>query len=303
MKSQPVRLARIGTYLTFLAISWWIYNSIQYEQIPHLFDKQDIHYQLTGYGLLFFFLSHLIILYIALRTSKNTKLMSVAGNIVLILGSVSFIALFFHWISLNEMEDDYRGGYSYSGMLKMLWTMQFTHVAFYLAAFFYFLRLSRSAQKPETQAGASNRQIFNSLHRIGILCGSSGMLSVIMLKEMTGNFNRVPWVFIVLFGFVLLPYLQTLTVWLVGYLKEQISGIRNPEITRRIHQAGLVSMIVLLPFMIGLTIKSFLNSTTIRHIYIDPSISVFWLPFLLFLAMLVFSVTTLLGRRNTRIDL
>jgi hypothetical protein len=263
--------------------------------------REDIYTKLAGYGLLVFFLSHPIIFMAAILTSNKSERMSVAGNILLVMGVISFFSLLLHFVALHEIGDDYTYGYSFSSMLKLTWHSQIILSAFFFFALFYFIILDRNRDKNTSSKSISREQIFITLNVLGIVCGLVGILIVlsyfklfqynssdISLKHHLRRYDITP------FGFVILPYLLVLTGWCIKYFKDRRSGWNDEKQKSNINRSGMVALLVSLPLLICLTIFSFLKAPLLfGPIYISGTITVLWLPFYLFLVLLVFSVTAL----------
>jgi hypothetical protein len=305
MKEHSKTLIWICIVLAFISLAWLGYNSFMYRDIPNILVKQNIYTKFIGYGLLLFFFSHLIIILCAILSSKYSQFMSVAGNVLLVLGAISFTFLLLHFVSLHEIEDDFTNGYSFKSMLKLTWQSQIIMICFFLFSLIYFIVLARKGDKIDSTKSISREQIFVTLNVIGIVCSIVGILMVIIyfkfqyfqtdinIQHYLRRYDIVP------YGFIILPYLLVLAGWGIRYFNDRRSGWYDEKQNSNINRSGMVALMVSLPLLIFLTIFCFLKtSASSGQIYISGTITVLWLPFYLFMVLFVFSATALYKFKN-----
>ncbi|NJK97578.1 MAG: hypothetical protein HC905_24135 [Bacteroidales bacterium] len=149
-----------------------------------------------------------------------------AGILLLGIGAVSFIMLFFHFLSLDEMADSIQAGYSHKGLLKMLWTTMFFHISFYIFGVLYFTLLLRAGSSNIVVKSVFREKIFISTHIIGVVCGILGILIALLFLSANER-NFLHRVLIVPFGFVLFPYLLALGGWGYCFIKRSFIGSKR----------------------------------------------------------------------------
>jgi hypothetical protein len=225
--------------------------------------------------------------------------MSIAGIILLVLGVISFIFLFFHFVSLNEIWDDYKSGYSFKSMLKLTWHSQIIMICFFLFSLFYFITLSRAGEKYTSTKSVSREQIFIAINIIGIVCSILGVLLVLFYSQayhvvrLSIGFKIIP------YCLVLLPYLLALAGWGIRYFRDRRSGWYDEKQNSNINRSGMVAMLASLALTIGLAIFYFHKTPVVlSQIDIAGVIMVLLLPFYLFVVLFVFSVTALYNFKN-----
>ena len=158
-------------------------------------------------GILFFFLSHLTIILSTFISLKISPGMSLAGIILIFLGVISLIFLLFHFVALDQLEEDFQYGDPYSNSLKFAWTTQMVLFSFFIYSFIFFIVLAKSKDKYLTTKSISREQIFVAMNIIGIVCGVVGIFLVLLFSQ-AYNVVRLSIVYkIVPYCFVLLPYL------------------------------------------------------------------------------------------------
>jgi hypothetical protein len=299
MKTHTKILIFICIVLSFVNLAWLGFNSYMYLDMPKLIVRTDMYANLATYGLIVFFFSHLIIILSTILSLKNSKSMSIAGIILLVLGVISFIFLLFHFVSLNEIWDDYKYGYSFKSMLKLTWHSQIVMICFFLFSLFYFITLSRVGDKYASTKSVSREQIFVALNIIGIVCSILGILLVLFysrayhIVQLGIGYKIIP------FCFVLLPYLLVLAGWGIRYFRDRRSGWYDEKQNSNINRSGMVAMLTSLVLTIGLTIFYFHKTPVVfKQIDIAGVIMVLLLPFYFFLVLFVLYVTALYNFKN-----
>ena len=85
--------------------------------------------------------------------------------------------------------------------------------------------------------------------------------------------------------FVILPYLVLIFGWGVYALRDKKSGWYDEKQRSDIYKSGAFTLLISIPLMLILFLLNFEK--------IDGSIAILWLPFYLFVVVLVFSLTAL----------
>jgi hypothetical protein len=299
MKTHTKILIFICIVLSFVNLAWLGFNSFMYLDMPKLIVRTDMYGKLATYGLIVFFFSHLIIILSTILSLKNSKSMSIAGIILLVLGIISFIFLLFHFVSLNEIWDDYKNGYSFKSMLKLTWHSQIVMICFFLFSLFYFITLSRVGDKYASTKSVSREQIFVALNIIGIVCSILGILLVLFYSRAYHIVKLGIGYKIIPYCFVLLPYLLALAGWGIRYFRDRRSGWYDEKQNSNINRSGMVAMLASLALTISLAIFYFHKTPVVfKQIDIAGVIMVLLLPFYFFVVLFVFSVTALYNFKN-----
>jgi|ERR1035437_154174 hypothetical protein len=299
MKTHAKTLILICIVLAFVSLVWLGYNSSMYLEITKLFVRPKIYVNLMSVGLLFFFISHLTIILSTFISLKKSPGMSLSGTILIILGVISLIFLLFHFVALDQLEEDFHYKDPYSSMLKLAWTTQMVLFSFFLYSFIFFIVLDKSEDKYETTKSISREQIFVAMNIIGIVCGVVGILLVLLFSQ-AYNVVQLSIVYkIVPYCFVLLPYLLSLGGWGVRYFRDKRSGWYDEKLNSDINKSGMVALLASLGLTIGLAILYFHKIPMVfGQIDIAGVITVLLLPFYCFVVLFVFSVTALHNFKN-----
>lgn len=299
MKTHAKTLILICMVLAFVSLVWLGYNSSMYLEITKLFVRPKIYVNLMSVGMLFFFISHLTIILSTFISLKISPGMSLAGIILIFLGVISLIFLLFHFVALDQLEEDFQYGDPYSNSLKFAWTTQMVLFSFFIYSFIFFIVLAKIKDKYLTTKSISREQIFVAMNIIGIVCGVVGIFLVLLFSQ-AYNVVRLSIVYkIVPYCFVLLPYLISLAGWGIRYFRDKRSGWYDEKQNSNINRSGMVALLVSLGLTLGLAIFYFHKIPDVfGKIDISGVITVLLLPFYCFVVLFVFSVTALYNFKN-----
>lgn len=299
MKTHAKTLIRICMVLAFVSLVWLGYNSSMYLEITKLFVRPKIYVNLMSIGLVIFFISHLVIILSTILSLKKLPGISLAGIILIVLGVISLIFLLFHFVALDQLEEDFQYKDPYSSMLKLAWTTQLVLFSFFLFSFIYFIILARFADKYITTKSVSREQIFVAVNIIGIVCGVVGILLVLLFSQVYNGVQlSIAYKFIP-YCFVLLPYLLSLAGWGIRYFRDKRSGWYDEKQNSDINRSGMIALLVSLGVTISLAIFYFHKIPEVfGNIDIAGVVTVLLLPFYCFVVLFVFSVTALYKFKN-----
>jgi hypothetical protein len=299
MKTHAKTLIRISMVLAFVSLVWLGYNSSMYLEITKLFVRPKIYVNLMSIGLVIFFISHLVIILSTILRLKKLPGISLAGIILIVLGVISLIFLLFHFVALDQLEEDFQYKDPYSSMLKLAWTTQVVLFSFFLFSFIYFIILARFADKYITTKSVSREQIFVAMNIIGIVCGVVGILLFLLFSQVYNGVQlSIAYKFIP-YCFVLLPYLLSLAGWGIRYFRDKRSGWYDEKQNSDINRSGMIALLVSLGVTISLAIFCFHKIPEVfGNIDIAGVVTVLLLPFYCFVVLFVFSVTALYKFKN-----
>jgi hypothetical protein len=299
MKTHTKTHIWICIVLAFISLVWLGYNSSMYLEITKLFARPKIYVNLMSFGLLIFFISHLVIILATILSLKKSQGMSLAGIILIVLGVISLIFLLFHFVALDQLEQDFHYKDPYSSMLKLAWTTQVVLFAFFLYSFIYFIVLGKFGDKYVTTKSVSREHIFVAMNITGIVCSVVGILLVLLFSQVYNGVQLSIVYKIVPYCFVLLPYLIALAGWGIRYYRDRRSGWYDEKQSSDINRSGMVALLASLAFTIGLAIFYFHKiPVAFGQIDITGVITVLLLPFYCFVVLFVFSVTALYNFKN-----
>jgi len=299
MKKQSKILIWICIVLAFVSLLWLGYNSFMYLGITELFSRPKLYTDLMGYGLLFFFLSHLSIILSTLLSLKNSRGILAGGIILIVLGVLSLMFLLLHLLAFDQLEEDFQYGDPYTSMLKLAWITQFILISFFLYSLIYFIILSKIGNRYDSTKSISREQIFVATNITGIVCSIGGIFLVWFYSRAYHNV-QMPVVFkIIPYCFVLLPYLLALTGWRIRYYKDRRSGWYDEKQNSDVNRSGMAALLASLALIIVIVVFFFHKIPEVfDQIDITGVIVILLVPFYLFAVLFIFSVAALYNFKN-----
>jgi hypothetical protein len=294
MKTHTKALIWICIALASVSLVWLGYNSYMYLEVTKLFARPKIYMNLMSIGLLMFFFSHMVIILATILNLKNSRGIQNAAIILIVLGVISIIFLLFHFVALDQLEEDFQYNDPYGPMLKFAWITQLIPFAFFLYSMVYFITLWRTGDNNISTKSVSREQIFVAMNITGIVCSIVGILLVwfyshaYQVVRLTIVYKIIP------YFFVLVPYVLALAGWGTRYFKDRRSGWYDEKQNSNINKSGMVALLVSLALTISLAIFYFHKIPEVfDKIDITGVIVVLLLPFYLFVVLFLFSVSAL----------
>ncbi len=283
------KLAKISRWaaivLGIICAIWLVYNTVQYFDVYKWFEpEKEIFGTFVFIGLIILFFSHIIInLAVVTNLSKRSSNF-ISGIVLLIFGAVSFIALFFHWGALSDIGKEYPMGLEINNELKAAWLAHILHFSFIIYSLIFLFR-NNKIQGKNQQSSLIGEQLFVSLNIIGIVCGITGLLIVLVDFFFRANPESWKWAIIPYSLLVLIPYLLVLSGWSFTAISDKKSGWYDEKQKYDIYKSSTFTLLVSIPAMLLLFLFNFNK--------IDGMSSILWLPFYLFVILFIFSVSSL----------
>jgi len=271
--------------LCILNILWLAYNTNQYLIVSKWFNSKEILVMLIFIGLLVLFFSHFIINLSIVLSLKKQSSTFLSGIVLLIIGSISFIAMFFHWGALTDILKEYPAGLEINNELKAIWVSHILHFSFIFYSLIYLIRILRLQRETKPLSSRIGEQLFVSLNIIGIVCGITGLLIVLVDFYFRANPQSYKWAIIPYSLFVFIPYLFVLSGWIFQAINDKQSGWYDEKQKFDIYKSSTFTLLVSIPIMFSLFLFNYNN--------VNGIVSILWLPFYLFVVLTVFSISTL----------
>jgi hypothetical protein len=225
--------------------------------------------------------------------------MSKAGIILIVLGVISLIFLLFHFVALDQLEEDFHYGDPYRPSLRLAWITQLILLTFFLYSLIYLIVLRKTGDKYASTKSVSREQMFVAMNITGIVCSIVGILLVLFFSKMYDGVRLDTVYKIIPYCFILLPYLLALAAWGFRYYNDSRSGWHDEKLNSDINRSGMVALLVSLALTIGLAVLYFHKLPVVfDKIDITGVIMVLLLPFYFFVVLFVFSVTALYNFKN-----
>jgi cytochrome bd-type quinol oxidase subunit 1 len=138
------------------------------------------------------------------------------------------------------------------------------------------------------------------MHILGIVCGVLGILIVfIFLGQLNARHFLVRFL-LALYVFVIAPYIVALAGWYIAYLRDKRLGIKDEKQIADLNKSGMLSLQISILIIIAMTFYGFLKPDP-KSLWYNFSglVPVLWLPFILYVTMIVFSGASLYNfKRN-----
>jgi hypothetical protein len=285
MKTHTRTHIWICIVFAFVSLVWLGYNSSMYLEITKLFARPKIYVNLMTFGLLFFFISQLLIILSTIFSLKKSPSLSLTGIILIILGVISIIFLLFHFVAFDQLEEEFIYNHPYN-MLKLAWITQLVLFTFFLYSFIYFILLYKSGDEYVTSKSISMEQIFVAVNITGIVCGVVGILLVLLFSKVYNGVQLNIVFKIIPYFFVLLPYLLSLAGLGIRHFRDKRSGWYDEKQNSNINRSGMFALLVSLGLTIGLAIFYFHKIPIVfGKIDIAGVITVLLLPFYCFVVL------------------
>lgn len=276
--------------LCVINVLWLAYNTNQYFFVPKWFESQEIFVMLIFIGLLVLFFSHIIINLSIVLSLKKQSSTFLSGIVLLILGAISFIAMFFHWGALTDILKEYPAGLEINNELKAIWISHILHFSFITFSLIYLIRVRKIQKTNKPLSSIIGEQLFVSLNIIGIVCGITGLLIVLVDFYFRANPQSYKWAIIPYSLFVFIPYLLVLSGWIFQAITDKQSGWYDEKQKFDIYKSSTFTLLVSIPIMFSLFLFNY-NS-------VNGIVSILWLPFYLFIVLFIFSVSSLFNFKS-----
>lgn len=271
--------------LCVINILWLVYNTIQYISIPVWLESEEIYIMLVFIGLLVIFVSHIIInLSIILSLNKQSSSF-LSGIILLVIGSISFVSLFFHWGALTDILKEYPEDLEINNEMNAIWISQILHFSYMIYSLIYLIRVKKLHSETKPSTSLIGEQLFVTLNIIGIVCGIIGLLIVLVDFYLIANPQSYKWAIIPYSLFIFMPYILVLFGWFIKAISDKQSGWYDEKQKFDIYKSSTFTLLMSVPIMVALFL---FNYDSTNGIY-----SILWLPFYLFTILFIFSISLL----------
>lgn len=286
----------ICVLLAILNLLWLTYDTFIYAGFPESFNMPGVYTDLVTISMRVFLVSHLMIITMTIFSLKSSKKFTRAGSILIVLGFISIVALLVHYLSYDQLWEDFEYHDPYKGMRNIAFISESIIISFFIFSLIYFFMLARK-RNSDTYESIFRERIFVALNFTGVVCSVVGLLFVWfdfkLLDDMDKNINAMYPIRnfdLIPFAAIALPYLCVLAGWGISCYRDKRYGWYDEKQSFDVNRSAMIALTSLLPLIIGLIIHSFLNS---GQIYVSGTVPVLWLLFYLFGILLIFSATAL----------
>lgn len=289
----------VALSLGFLSVVALAFNlvifSILYPQVTQLLAEKP---SWETYGIVaainiiliaFYQLLSVIALLAHVISQKRTSILVVAA---IAIGIISGLMILGDITLLSDIGNEYEAGLQTRGEWWILFASYGLHILSLALGILSLTGNLKQDARPEERV-LKDEVLFLSLHTTGVICGCLGLIGVVsaLLSHLSlWIMERI----VVVFGLLILsPYLVTLSIWLFRRrLGDTAPGLDEKQF-QDLAAAGLWALLVAIPVMIlffGMQLSALGQE----------SWGPLWLPLLVFLALAVFSSTTMWKFRDYR---
>ncbi len=235
-----------------------------------------------GVGLLLFLGFSLLSLFQIVRHFKNAKKLSWSSLFFLVLCVLALILIFGDLALLSDIGKQYR-----LDLAQPEWNLLYPIMAFQLISglILTYAHLFKLGKVGRVKYVAKDINIFMVAQYLGVLCGLMGLSSVII----NFRFPRPLWMIKLHTSMttviLLIPYLLVVAYWFLVKFQEKSRQWYDEKQIQDIGKSSFLTLVSSVVVMGGLFL--------LNYHHLDNMVSVLWLPFYVFLVLLLFSLGNL----------
>jgi hypothetical protein len=298
------KIIRFLTLLTLIlgiiSLLWLVYDYFLYNQLRSVMKASAELGRLEKLGefvwlsYLFMFLVHILAGFTLLLHLRYFKVIRLINVVVLLLGIISFLAVFSDWALLGDISKEYEYGLDNSGEWPLIYALLAIHAVFFLlltgicAVVLKKLSFKDRAELPVQK----DEMVFTAAQYTGLFCGIIGMVWTAFALVMSQRVNVSYYHMLSSCILILLPYGLVVLYWMILKFSEKFGEWYDEKQSRDIYRSGFITLLVLIPVMLGLYLVIHNDALFVRGDY-------FWFPSLLFTTLTLFSALTLIQYRET----
>jgi hypothetical protein len=301
LNHKIIRLITMVTLvLGVVTLLWLVYDLFIYNQLKPLIlsfgelGRLEKLAELVWLSYLFMAMVHVvagITLLLQLRYFREIRPIHV---IIVVLGILSFLAVFSDWALLGDITKEYEAGWDTSGEWPILYVLLAIHAVFILSLtglsvhMFRKLRVSGDAEIPIQK----DEMVFTAAQYVGLACGGLGLVWTVFALVMSQRLPVSYYHMLASTVLILIPYGLVVFYWFILKANEKIGDWYDEKQSRDVHRSGFITLVALIPMMFVLFLVIHNDSWFARGDY-------FWFPFLVFAALTLFSLLTLVKYRES----
>ena len=298
------KIIRFFTIVTFwlgvISLLWLLYDYFLYNQLkPVVLSSGDLGRleQLAEYvwlSYLFMFMVHIIAGINLLMQLRYFRVIRLINIILVLLGIVSFLAVFSDWALLGDISKEYEAGLDTSGEWPLLYTLLAIHALFFLMLTGICAVVLRKLKVSDTEEMSIHKDemVFTAAQYVGLICGVLGLLWTVFALVMSQQVNVSYYHMLASCIIFLIPYGMVVLYWFILKSREKIGEWYDEKQSRDVYRSGFLTLLSMIPIMLGLFLVIHNDAIFIRGDY-------FWFPFLVFATLALFSILTLVHYRRT----
>jgi hypothetical protein len=287
-------------WLGILCLLWLVYDYFLYKQLkPVILEFGDLG-RLEDLAE-FVWMSYLVMLpvhilagFTLLLHLRYFRVIRLINVIIVLLGIVSFLAVFSDWALMGDVAKEYEAGLDTAGEWPLLFVFLVIHAIFFLlltgicALVLRKLKSTGAGQIPMQK----DEMVFTAAQYVGLICGGLGLVWTVFALVVSQRLHVSYYHMLASCIMFLVPNGLVVLYWFLLKFNEKIEDWYDEKQSRDVYRSGFLTLIIIVPLMFGLFLVLHNDALFIRGEY-------FWFPFLLFTALTLFSLLTLVHYRET----
>jgi hypothetical protein len=256
---------------------------IRFEDISGILDRMEIIAAVAFIIIFFFHISAISTLAFQLKFFKRASLFR---SFLFFMAVISLLMVFGDFALLSDIGKEHMAGLETQGEWVVLYCSQVLHFILNILIFvLLFLTRKSFLDKFSEDIVLKDEAIFINAQYIGIFCGVFGIGVFSAMSVLMPLWALRKGIFVISL-IAVLPYLLIVIYWLIIKFKEKVGQWYDEKQYQDITKASLTTLIVSIIIMTIIFIIQYFTSDF-------DFITITWFPFYVFLALLLFSSTTL----------
>jgi len=239
----------------------------------------DTSHYISGVGYLLILIFHVYSIIFIYSHIHHFHEFKGAATIMLILGIISFFAIAFEKVMMDEIAREYRFGLEIKGELFGLYAAYFINLAYTILVFFLLLKTVGLTYIKDSEDKFVEEKIFTVAQILGIISSLLGLKFTFFLIKKQILSDRI-WIYVPFLLLFLIPYIIAVLYWLSLKRKQKIADWYDEKQFQDILKASLTTLLLSVPL---LAIFQFINIPA----------PFYWFVFYIFLVLFLFSSSTL----------
>jgi len=237
-------------------------------------------------GLVVFLLSHIVAFIAIAAQFQKFRKASVLRVLALLLSIVSCVMILGDFACISDIGNDYEKGAVAELEFRVLYRIAEIRGIIFFAIIANLIEAFLQRRKTRTDENVIKDEVVLTLvHSVGVFCGIAGLVFANAAFVIKIAHPLLYFTFPFLFALTLIPYAFLAGYWIFLKLKEKSADWYDEKQFQDISKAGLLSMLVTVPFLAMIYIANY-NAP-------KGPIDILWFPYYLYFVMLVFSSASL----------
>jgi len=232
----------------------------------------------AGAGYIFILAFHAFAFLMLILHLRKIGRDGILRTVSFITGLLSLIAICVEKVFYDEIGREFGAGFAIGNELKVLALMLMINAVFAAIMMLVVFRTYRAVPEMREEV-IRDEKVFLLAQYMGAVSGLSGLYLTVSLIGRSVPVDRF-WIYLPFYALLLFPYGVTVLYWLVMKAREKVFDWYDEKQLRDMMKASLTTLILSVPGMAALLL-------------FNGSIAIYWFPYYLFMALMLFSGSTL----------